>query len=119
MQPVKPANALRACAAPPATVTLTACAWKKLAKSDQLVSRNMELPQHRTLWLDLLDCGLPAGSGALLEQRLSRLCAWVLAAHQQQRVYGLRLPGLTLAPGSGPAQRDACLQALALYQQAP
>ena len=93
--------------------------WKKLAKSDQLVSRNMELPQHRTLWLDLLDCGLPAGSGALLEQRLSRLCAWVLAAHQQQRVYGLRLPGLTLAPGSGPAQHDACLQALALYQQAP
>jgi uncharacterized protein (DUF58 family) len=49
-----------------------------------------------------------------LEQKLSRLCAWVLAADRLDLRYGLRLPGVDLPPASGEAQRRACLTALAL-----
>ena len=49
------------------------------------------------------------------EQRLSRLAGWVLAAERAGAHYGLRLPGVEIAPGRGDAHRAACLQALALY----
>jgi uncharacterized protein (DUF58 family) len=49
------------------------------------------------------------------EQRLSRLAGWVLAAEQAGAAYGMRLPGMDLAPGSGEVHRSACLQALALH----
>jgi uncharacterized protein (DUF58 family) len=39
----------------------------------------------------------------------------VLAAERQNLRYGLRLPGLELAPASGDAHQRACLSALALY----
>src|ERR1051325_547617 len=57
---------------------------------------------------------LPAAAG--LEQRLSRLAGWVLAAERAGAFYGLRLPGLELTPGRGDAHAGACLQALALYE---
>jgi uncharacterized protein (DUF58 family) len=63
------------------------------------------------LWLNLDD--LPAGMG--LEARLSRLAGWVLAAERGNAHYGLRLPGLELAPGRGDQHRSACLEALALF----
>ena len=50
-----------------------------------------------------------------LEQRLSRLAAWVLAAEQGGIVYGLRLPGREFAPAQGDAHRRKCLEALALW----
>jgi len=67
------------------------------------------------LWLDL--AATPAA--AALDARLSRLCAWVLAAEQQGLDYGLRLPGTHLAPAHGQAHRDACLRALALCGLGP
>jgi len=51
-----------------------------------------------------------------LEERLSVLAGWVLAAEQGGARYGLRIPGIEIAPGRGDAQRAECLQALALYQ---
>ena len=65
------------------------------------------------LWLDwqLLGVGFNA------EQRLSRLAGWVLAAERAGTSYGLRLPGVEIAPGRGDPHRNACLQALALYQE--
>src|SRR5207248_7278143 len=48
-------------------------------------------------------------------QRLSRLAGWVLEAERSGVQYGLRLPGVEIAPGRGEAQRAACLQGLALY----
>ena len=65
------------------------------------------------MWLDWRR--LPAGLG--LEQRLSRLAGWVLAAERAGAHYGLRLPGVEIALGHGDAHRAACLQALALYQE--
>jgi hypothetical protein len=82
--------------------------WKKYARSGELVSRDTQQVQRHALWLDF------ARAGALgAEARLSRLAAWVLAADAQQLDYGLRLPGVEIAPDSGPAHRLRCLQALA------
>lgn len=82
--------------------------WKKFAKSDELVSRDTQQAHRQELWLDL------ARAGSLdTEARLSRLAAWVLAADEQGLDYGLRLPGLEIAPASGAAHRLRCLEALA------
>ena len=83
--------------------------WKKYARSGELVTRDSEHVQRQTMWLEL------AHTGALEpEARLSRLAAWVLAADAQGLDYGLRLPGLEIAPDGGLAQRLRCLEALAL-----
>ena len=51
-----------------------------------------------------------------LEQRLSRLAGWVLAAERAGALYGLRLPGTEIQPGHGETHRAACLEALALHE---
>ena len=84
--------------------------WKKMAKGDALVSRDSQQLHSSQLWLDYQQTGGALGK----EARLSRLTAWVLVAHQRELRYGLRLPNLEIPPGSGTAQRDRCLQALAL-----
>jgi uncharacterized protein (DUF58 family) len=88
--------------------------WKKVAKTDQLVSREREQQQGQELWLDLAHTGIAGAAPALLERRLSRLCAWVLLADRFGLNYGLRLPAREIAPGSGEAHKRQCLEALAL-----
>ena len=83
--------------------------WKKLAKADELVSRDTQQAQRHELWLDLAQ----AGRGDK-EARLSRLCAWVLLADKLSVDYGLRLGGQDIAPARGEAHKRRCLQALAL-----
>lgn len=51
-----------------------------------------------------------------LEMRLSQLTGWVLAADAAAACYGLRLPGHQIEAGSGSAQRQHCLETLALFQ---
>ncbi len=91
--------------------------WKKVAKADELVSRDAQQVQRFELWLDLAQAGKSSKTGAgsaLLEHALSRLCAWVLLAERQGLQYGLRLPGQEISPGSGEAHKKNCLQALAM-----
>lgn len=83
--------------------------WKKAAKADELVSRDTLQAQRMELWLDYEQCGLADREG-----RLSRLAAWVLQADKLGQDYGLRLPGLEVAPGSGEAHKRRCLEVLAL-----
>lgn len=88
--------------------------WKKAAKSfatgsDELVSRDAQQAQRTELWLDAVLASLPDHEG-----RLSRLTAWVLQADRLGLDYGLRLPGVEIAPDSGAAHRRRCLEALAL-----
>lgn len=86
-------------------------AWKKVAKSGELVSRATAASVQRELWLALAD----AGAGGV-EQRLSRLAAWVLQAEAAGIAFGLRLPGgAERAPGQGQAQRRAALDLLAQW----
>ena len=83
-----------------------------MARSDKMLTKQFAGDAAAELWLDARL--LPGALG--LEQRLSRLAGWVLAAEQSGAHYGLRLPGVELAPARGDAHRSACLQALALYQ---
>lgn len=93
-------------------------AWKAVARSDTQNARSEDMLTKQfagetaaELWLDAKL--IPASIG--LEQRLSRLAGWVLAAERSGANYGLRLPGVEIEPSRGDAQRSACLQALALY----
>lgn len=83
--------------------------WKKAAKAGELVSRDSQQAQRHELWLDPALAQLPDG-----EQRLARLCAWVLQADRLDLEYGLRVPGVELPPASGEAHKRRCLEALAL-----
>jgi len=89
--------------------------WKKAARAleggGELVSRDSSSAAHQQLWLAWEQCGALSAEG-----RISRLTAWVLAAHRAGVDYGLRLPGTELAPAQGDAHRRACLEALALWQ---
>jgi uncharacterized protein (DUF58 family) len=90
-------------------------AWKKAAKAletgGDLVSRDTSASAHQELWLDWHLCGTLAP-----EERLSRLTAWVLAADRIGADFGLRVPGTTLEPADGEAQRRRCLETLALWR---
>ncbi len=85
-------------------------AWKKVARSGELVSRETTHSRQNELWL-----GWAAAQGGDVEQRLSRLAAWVQAADQAGLACGLRLPGVELAPGLGDAHRRAALDRLAQW----
>jgi uncharacterized protein (DUF58 family) len=89
--------------------------WKKAAQRDTLVSREATEQASGEVWLDLARTGLPAGADT--EARLARLCAWVLAAHEQGLRFGLQLGAKTLPPQQGLAHRNHCLRALALHPQ--
>ena len=89
-------------------------AWKKVAQqaasgSAPWISREFSQPPGGRCWLEPALTGL-----ADTELRLSRLCAWVLAAEAQGLDYGLRLEQLEIAPDHGPAHQRRCLEALAL-----
>ena len=89
-------------------------AWKAVARDIEqrpLLIKEFAGGAQQKRWLD--DSLTPAD--ATLETRLSILAGWVLAAEQSGAPYGLRLPGLTIEADRGDAQRDACLEALALY----
>lgn len=55
-------------------------------------------------------------TGLDVETRLSRLCRWIVDAHQQGIAYGLKLPGFKAPPQLSIAHRNRCLSALALFR---
>ena len=90
-------------------------AWKKAAQAletgSELVSRDTSVSSRHEIWLDWSACASMAS-----EDRLSRLAAWTLAAERAGTGFGLRLPGLEIAPEGGETQRRRCLEALALWK---
>lgn len=89
--------------------SLKTIVWKKAAKTGELVSRDQAALQPHMLWLEPQHTGL-----VQLEAQLSRLCAWVLQAEKSGLRYGLRISSQEIAPASGLAHQQRCLQALAL-----
>lgn len=89
-------------------------AWKVFARGGPMLTKQYSGATGEDLLLDwdALEPGLDA------EQRLSRLCAWVLQAEASGRPYAVTLPGLATRLGSGRAHRDRCLEALALHGDA-
>jgi hypothetical protein len=50
-----------------------------------------------------------------IEARLSQLARWVVQLERSSAAFGLRLPGMMIAPAAGRDQRRRCLTALARY----
>ena len=92
-------------------------AWRHIARhdDDHLYSKQFQDIGGGQYQDDLLldYAALPPQLG--VEARLSRLCAWVLAAERLHLPYGLRLEQMLIAPGQGRLHLDACLRALALH----
>ena len=87
-------------------------AWKQFAREQGLQTKHYADAIDDEMWLDW-----DALPGMDKEARLSRLCAWALRFSESSQPYGLRLPGLELAPSTGRAHCDAILRELALFGQ--
>lgn len=90
--------------------------WRLAAKSfargsDELVVRDQLMGTQSSLWFDIRYTGHAHSQSD--ELKLSRLCAWVLAADAQGMTYGLRLGAVEVEPGSGPGHLERCLKAMA------
>ena len=95
---------------------LSQLAWRQMAKTeasgaDTLLSKDFEGAQQQTCILDF--AALPMHLNT--EQKLARLCAWVLLAEQRQVKYGFRLGAITLPNNAGMTHQQTCLQSLALF----
>ena len=86
-------------------------AWKALAREQGLLTKEFSAMASSELWLDWEDA-----RGADIEARLSVLAHWVLQAEGFGQSFGLRIPGLEIAPDRGEAHRARCLEALALFE---
>jgi uncharacterized protein (DUF58 family) len=86
-------------------------AWKAAAREQGLLTKQFSGRADSELWLDWR--ATPASLGS--EGRLSRLTRWVIDAHAASLSFGLRLPGIELPPAPGDAQRERCLEALAMF----
>ena len=95
-------------------------AWRQMARLSShdnlvLLSKHFEGAQKNICMLDF--AALPGQLG--LEQKLSRMCAWLLAAERAQVSYGFRLGNINYPQNSGADHLQACLTELALYRQGP
>jgi uncharacterized protein (DUF58 family) len=86
-------------------------AWKAVARNEDMLTKQFTGEAAAELWLDWNRLSPSLG----VEERLSRLAGWVLAAERAGVNYGLRLPGNEIPAARGEVHRAACLQALALF----
>ncbi len=91
-------------------IPLKHMAWKVLARGGEAAVRSYTGPAAQPEWLDWWMLA-PLGT----ELRLAQLCRFILDAERAGRAYGLRLPGVEIPPGRGPAHRTTCLRALAAH----
>ena len=88
-------------------------AWKNMAKGQGVLVKELSEPVSSSLWLNWeLFYGLP------VEEKLSRLSYLVLRLSQGSRPFGLKIPGVLIEPGIGPAHRSRLLRTLALFESA-
>ncbi len=87
-------------------------AWKLAARDQGLLTKQFSGHAEAELWLDW--SSLPPAMGT--EEKLSHLARWVIDAHESGLSFGLRLPGKTVEMENGDAQRERCLEALALFE---
>lgn len=84
-------------------------AWKQFAQDKGLFTKEYEAYFSAEKWLDWDSLTQPQ------ELRLSGLCYWALEYERRQIPYGLRLPGIYLAPAIGEHHQQAVLTALAEF----
>jgi uncharacterized protein (DUF58 family) len=90
-------------------------AWKVLARGGEPAVRVYSDLGAQPEWLEW-----SALDGLDTETRLSQLCRWVLRCEAgHPRPYGLKIPGVEIAPGQGAPHRARCLRALAAHGASP
>jgi uncharacterized protein (DUF58 family) len=89
-------------------------AWKAVARDQGLLTKQFSGRADSELWLSWEQ--LPPHMGP--EEKLSQLTRWVLDADAIGLSFGLELPGDAIPVASGEAQRERCLEALALFDVA-
>ncbi len=90
-------------------------AWKTLARGGEAAVRIYSDLGAQPEWLEWSSL-----EGLDTETRLSQLCRWIAECETRlQRPYGLRIPGVDIPPGRGPAHRSRCLRALACHGMPP
>jgi len=92
--------------------SLKQVAWKNVARGQGMLVKQFVDYLDERLWLDW-----DMFYGFADEERLSRLCFCALKLAATDTAYGLKLPGLVIAPATGKQHRLRVLQALALYRQ--
>jgi uncharacterized protein (DUF58 family) len=89
-------------------------AWKALARGQGLLTKEFHAMAADEVWLNWDDA-----TPSFVEAKLSVLAHWVLESDRRGQHYGLKLPGVRIAPGMGDAHRERALEALALFGLAP
>lgn len=89
---------------------LSQIAWKQFARGAGLHLKDYRALQSEQLWLDWQYLNVQD-----TELGLSQLSYWVNFLAEQNREFGLRLPGVTIAMGGGDVHRIEALTALALF----
>jgi uncharacterized protein (DUF58 family) len=84
--------------------------WKAVARGQAMMTKQFVTEAAGMLHLDF---GATRFSDT--EDRLSQLALWVIEAERVRRPYGLRLPGVEIAPALGDAHFHRCLRTLALF----
>jgi len=87
--------------------------WKAYSRGQGLLVKDFTDLSGHDLCLDFM------ALGGDIEERLSRLCHWVLILSQRHQPFALRLPGFLSPVSSGEQHRETCLRALALYGVRP
>ena len=85
--------------------------WKALARERGLIVKQFGGDRAARVWLDW--SALPPVDA---ETRIALLCRQVLDASEQNLVYGLRLPGVSVERGQGDAHKHRCLTTLAGFR---
>lgn len=84
--------------------------WRSVARGLPLQSKIYAAREQQKSWVDWDE--LP---GVGTEERLSLLCDWALQLERRDIAWGLRLPGVEMAPDHGERHREQALNAMALY----
>lgn len=96
--------------------SLKQLAWRQMARqsggnNELLISKHFEGGQRHVCILDFSELSPQLN----VEQKLSRLCAWLLAAEEQHVSYTFKLGAIQFAQNSGEDHQRVCLTALALF----
>ncbi|OOZ40762.1 hypothetical protein BOW53_06490 [Solemya pervernicosa gill symbiont] len=85
-------------------------AWKVVARGQPMMLKQFSGSAGGSVWFEWEEM-----VGLSTEQRLSRLCRWVVDADREGVEYGLKMPDRHFAPASGERHRRQILEHLALY----
>jgi uncharacterized protein (DUF58 family) len=86
--------------------------WKAVARGQSLITKQFTAESDNSfLYFDFAAVGRKP-----LEERLSQLALWVIEAERTRRAYGLRIPGIEIAPSLGEQHFHRCLRTLALFK---